>query len=194
VSKLKSERDKIIMEKTKLILKIILSPFISVLILFLTEWNLFVYPLILSLIISISNYKLYRDSTKGIILSLIFSYLSFFAGYFGWGLFLKAIEAIGITNDIHIGNWFYTDLAFLISAFIIAPLLTLKLNKSLFENTKTKTTLWIIIITIGILVLISFIHNNQDVENYFNIMNVWHLIILFGLQLIINQKSIRNKI
>ena len=181
------------MEKTKLILKIVLSPFISVLILFLTEWNLFLYPLIFSLIISISNYKLYHDSTKGIILSIIFSYLSFFAGYFGWGLFLKIIEAIGITNDIHIGNWFYTDLAFLISGFIIAPLLTLKLNKSLFKNTKTKTTFWIIYISILTLVLISFVHNDQKVENYFNIMNVWHLIIMFGLQLIINQKYFAKK-
>ena len=181
------------MEKTKLILKIVFSPFISVLILFLTEWNLFVYPLIFSLIISISNYKLYRDSTKGIILSIIFSYLSFFAGYFGWGLLLKVIEAIGITNDIHIENWFYTDLAFLISGFIIAPLLTLKLNKSLFKNTKTKTTLWIICISILTLVLISFVHNDQKVENYFNIMNTWHLIIMFGLQLIINQKYFEKK-
>jgi len=180
------------MEKTKLILKIILSPFISVLILFLTEWNLFFYPLIFSLIISITNYKLYRDSTKGFILSIIFSYLSFFVGYFGWGLFLKLIEAVGITNDIHIGNWFYTDLAFLITVFIIAPTLALELNKSLFENTKTKTTLWIIIITIGILALISFVHDNQKVENYFNIMNVWQLIIIFGLQLIINQKSLKT--
>jgi hypothetical protein len=180
------------MKKTKLILKIILSPFISVLVLFLAEWNLFVYPLIFSLIISISNYKLYRDSTKGIILSIIFSYFSFFVGYFGWGLILKAVEYIGITNDISIGNWFYTDLAFLISTFITAPMLTLFLNKSLFRNTKTNTSIRIIIISIGILVLISFFYNNQKVDNYFNIMNVWHLIIMFGLQLIINQKSLKK--
>ena len=181
------------MEKLKLILKIVFSPFISVLILFLTDSNLFLYPLVFSLIVSFSNYKSYKDLIKGVVLSIIFSYLSFFVGYFGWGLILKVIEYIGITNDISIGNWFYTDLAFLISAFITAPALTLFLNKSLFGNTKTKTSLRIIIISIGILVLISFIYNNQKVDNYFNIMNVWHLIIMFGLQLIINQKYFEKK-
>ncbi|TXE15258.1 hypothetical protein ES692_17455 [Psychroserpens burtonensis] len=181
------------MGKIKLILKIVLSPFISVLILFLSESSLFLYPLIFSLIVSLSNYKRYTDSIKGTVLSIIFSYFSFFVGYFGWGLFLKGIESIGLTNDIHIGTWFYTDLAFLISGFLIAPLLTLLLNKSLFRNTKTKTTLWIIIITIGILILISFIHNDDSIDNYFNMMNVWQLIVMFGLQLIINQEYLSKK-
>ncbi len=180
------------MKKIKLILKVVFSPFISVLILFLTNSNLFLYPLIFSLIVSLSNYRLYTNLIKGIVLSIIFSYLSFFVGIFGYGLILKVIEYIGITNDISIGNWFYTDLAFLISTFIITPTLTIFLNKSLFRNTKTKTSIQIMIISIGVLVLISFFHNNQRDDNYFNIMNVWHLIIMFGLQLIINQKYLKK--
>ncbi|RCU56699.1 hypothetical protein DU428_12480 [Oceanihabitans sediminis] len=127
-------------------------------------------------------------------MGIVYSYLAFFVGYFGYGLFYKIIEFIGITNDITIGEWFYTDLAFCIAVFIIAPYLTMHLQKLLFKNTKTRLTYWIMSITTLVFVLISFIHSEQDVKNFFNIINLWQLIIMFGLQLIINQKAITEKI
>ncbi len=183
------------MESLKLILKLILTPFLSVSILFFTESSLFLYPLVFSIIISLSNYKLFRfDLHIGIILGIIYSYIAFFVGYFGYGLFYKIIEIIGISNDIKIGDWFYTDLAFCIAVFIIAPYLTMYLQKLLFKNTKTRLTHWIISITTLVFVLISFIHSEQDVKNFFNIINLWQLIIMFGLQLVINQKAITVEI
>jgi hypothetical protein len=183
------------MESLKLILKLILTPFLSVSILFFTESSLFLYPLVFSIILSLSNYKLFRfDLPIGIILGIVYSYIAFFVGYFGYGLFYKMIEIIGIMNDIKIGDWFYTDLAFCISVFIIAPYLTMYLQKLLFKYTKTRLTYWIISITTLVFVLISFIHSEQDVKNFFNIINLWQLIIMFGLQLVINQKAITVEI
>ena len=183
------------MESLKLILKLILTPFLSVSILFLTESSLFLYPLVFSIVLSLSNYDLFRfDLPFGIILGIVYSYIAFFVGYFGYGVFYKIIELIGISNDITIGEWFYTDLAFCIAVFIIAPYLTMYLQKLLFKNTKTKLTYWIISITTLAFVMISFIHSEQDVKNFFNIINFWQLIIMFGLQLVINQKVISKKI
>ena len=183
------------MESLKLILKLILTPFLSVSVMFLTESSLFLYPLIFSIILSISNYNLFRlELPNGIFLGIVYSYVAFFIGFFGYTIFYKAIELIGITNDITIGDWFYTDLAFCIGAFIIAPYLTIYLLKLLFKNTKTKLTYWIISITTFVFVMISFVHSDQDVKNFFNIFNLWQLIIMFGLQLVINQKLITEKI
>ncbi|MCK0108380.1 hypothetical protein MWU58_03685 [Flavobacteriaceae bacterium S0825] len=183
------------MESLKLILKLILTPFLSVSILFLTESSLFLYPLVFSIVLSLSNYDLFRfDLPFGIILGIVYSYIAFFVGYFGYGVFYKIIELIGISNDITIGEWFYTDLAFCIAVFIIAPYLTMYLQKLLFKNTKTKLTYWIISITTLAFVMISFIHSEQHVKNFFNIINFWQLIIMFGLQLVINQKVISKKI
>ena len=183
------------MESLKLILKLILTPFLSVSILFLTESSLFLYPLVFSIVLSLSNYDLFRfDLPFGIILGIVYSYIAFFVGYFGYGVFYKIIELIGISNDITIGERFYTDLAFCIAVFIIAPYLTMYLQKLLFKNTKTKLTYWIISITTLAFVMISFIHSEQDVKNFFNIINFWQLIIMFGLQLVINQKVISKKI
>jgi hypothetical protein len=183
------------MKSLKLILKLFLAPFLSVSILFLTESTLYLYPLVFSIVLSLSNYDLFRlDLPIGIILGIVYSYIAFFAGYFGYGVFYKTIEIIGITNDISVGEWFYTDLAFCIAVFTIAPFLTMYLQKILFKNTKTKLTYWIISITTLAFVMISFIHSEQDVKNFFNIMNLWQLIIMFGLQLVINQKVITGKI
>ncbi|MEO9507926.1 MAG: hypothetical protein ABJN73_00005 [Nonlabens ulvanivorans] len=183
------------MESLKLILKLILTPFLSISILFFTESSLFLYPLIFSIILSLSNYNLFRfDLPIGILLGIIYSYIAFFVGYFGYAVFYKAIELIGIVNDITIGEWFYTDLAFCIAVFIIAPYLTMYLQKLLFKSTKTKLTYWIISITTFVFVMISFVNSDQDVKNFFNIMNLWQLIIMFGLQLVINQKVISGKL
>ena len=183
------------MESLKLILKLILTPFLSVSILFFTESSLFLYPLIFSIIVSLSNYNLFRiDLPIGILLGIVYSYIAFFVGYFGYAVFYKAIELIGIVNDITIGEWFYTDLAFCIAVFIIAPYLTMYLQKLIFKNTKTKLTYWIISITTFVFVMISFVNSDQDVKNFFNIMNLWQLIIMFGLQLVINQKVISGKL
>ena len=183
------------MELFKLILKLILTPFLSVSILFLTESSLFIYPLIFSIVLSVSNYDLFKfDLPVGIILGIVYSYIAFFVGYFGYAVFYKIIGIIGIPNDITIGDWFYTELAFCIAVFIIAPYLTMYLQKLLFKNTKTKLTYWIISITTFVFVMISFIHSDQDVKNFFNIINLWQLIIMFGLQILINQKVIIENI
>jgi len=183
------------MESLKLILKLIVTPFLSVSILFFTESSLFLYPLVFSIILSLSNYELFRfDLPIGIILGIVYSYVAFFVGYFGYGVFYKIIELIGINNDITIGEWFYTDLAFCIAAFIIAPYLTMFLQKLLFKRTKTKLTYWIISTTTLTFVMFSFIYSNQDVRNFFNIFNLWQLIIMFGLQIVINQKLITEKV
>lgn len=179
------------MEKYFLVLKIILTPFISVLFLFLTNSDLFLYPLVFSLVVTLSNFKLHRfQLVIGMILSIILSYLSFFIGFYGYSLFHKLIDFVGIPNDITIGEWFYTDLAGCISIFIIAPFLTIFLNKLLFRNTKTKLTKWILFLTTFLILFVSFVYHNQETNNIFQIFNLWQLVTIFGLQLIINQESI----
>jgi hypothetical protein len=183
------------MESLKLILKLILTPFLSVSIMFLNESNLFLYPLVFSIILSLSNYELLKlNLFIGIILGIGISYFTFFIGYFGYGVFYKLIELVGINNDITIGEWFYSDLAGSISVFIIAPLLTMYLLKLLFKNTKTRLTYWILLITVLINLILSFLHRGIDSDNFFNLLNMWQLIVMFGLQAIINQKLITKKL
>ena len=183
------------MEILKLIFKLILTPFLSVSIMFLNDSNLFLYPLVFSIILSLSNYELFRlNLFIGIILGIGISYLTFYIGYFGYGVFYKLIELIGIKNDITIGKWFYSDLSSCISVFIIAPFLTMYLLKSLFKKTKIKLTNWILSITILIIVTASFFHKGIDSNNFFNLLNLWQLIVMFGLQAIINQKLITKTI
>jgi hypothetical protein len=70
------------------------------------------------------------------LLGIVYSYIAFFVGYFGYAVFYKAIELIGIVNDITIGEWFYTDLAFCIAVFIIAPYLTMYLQNCSLKTLK----------------------------------------------------------
>ena len=68
------------------------------------------------------------------------------------------------------------------------------LLKSLFKKTKIKLTNWILSITILIIVTASFFHKGIDSNNFFNLLNLWQLIVMFGLQAIINQKLITKTI
>ncbi len=183
------------MDSLKLILKLFLPPFLSVSILYFTESNLYAYPLVFSLTLSLSNYQSFRsDLPKGILLSLVYCYAAFLIGILVSSGFYRLFELLGIPNDIKIGNWFYTDLSLCLGAFITAPVLTMFLLKSLFKETTSRFTNWIISVTIFVFVSISFIHSEQDVKNYFNIINLWQLVIMFGLQLIINQNAILEKL
>jgi hypothetical protein len=74
------------------------------------------------------------------------------------------------------------------------PLLTLLLLSSIFRETSTKFTNWIILITILTFGALSCVYPDQALKNYFNVINIGHLIFMFGLQLIINQKTILEKL
>ena len=182
------------MNKLEIFFKLILCPIISILVLYSLDSNIFLYPLIFSFFIFISNYELLKlNVLYGFILGFLLSYVAFFAGIFSYNLFYKIINNSNITNDISVGTLFYTDLAGCISIFILAPFLTIYLQKLLFNDTKSKFTTVVLITTIIILTCLSFLYNNQKEDNIFNVFNIWYLIVMISLQLIINQKAIVNK-
>ena len=155
--------------------------------------TLWFYPLIFSATLILTNHeKLKFQFICGFFLSILGSYSAFFIGMFGCGFWLKIINYLNIINDIKIGNWFYTDLAFLISAFTIAPLLTIFFNKLIFYRNCNYTNRRTFI-AISVFIIFSFLYNDINSNSYFNILNLWYIFFLTTLQLIINVFS-TNKI
>lgn len=183
------------MDKLKLILKIFLTPFLSVSILFFTQANLYYYPLVFSLVLTFSNFDLQRyDLFAGIILSLIYSYVAFFVGMFMYGGFNQLFILVGIDKLFKLNESFYGELCFALSVYITAPILTMVLLKRIFKQKASKLTTWIIIISTLALLSVSLIYPDLKEKNYFNSFNLWQLITMFGLQLIINQNAILEKL
>jgi hypothetical protein len=154
-----------------------------------------VYPLVFGLIIILINYSSLRTHLpKSIVLGIAYCYIALLIGILTWIGLCEIFEFIGVPYFSTIGNWSFLDLSFWFGAYIITPLLTLLLLSSIFRETSTKFTNWIILITILTFGALSCVYPDQALKNYFNVINIGHLIFMFGLQLIINQKTILEKL
>ncbi|OIQ30964.1 MAG: hypothetical protein BM564_01770 [Bacteroidetes bacterium MedPE-SWsnd-G2] len=126
----------------------------------------------------------------GLLIGLIFSYLTYFVGLLSFIITASGNQDKGISNNITIGEWINIDLAFTFTVMIIAPFLTMIVQKSIYKNTNSKLSNSIIAVTIVIITIISFFINHQQTNYVFDIFSLWHIICLFGLQLIINQTQL----
>ena len=182
------------MNNVILSLKLFVTPFLSIAILSLIDYDLAFYPLAFSLVLSISNYQKFKyPLALGILLSVLFAYLALLGGWLTHGILYKVIHFLNIPNDVHIGDWFYTDVAFCMAVFLVAPILTYTFYKYLFKNARSRLSTIIFASTIWILFILSLFNNNLERE-FFNMFNIWQLIIIFGMQLMINQDEILNTI
>lgn len=174
--------------KTRLLLKLF-SPIIAVIILIATDANFYVYPIIFSLVISLTNLEHLKPKTIiGISLSIVFSYVSFFIGILGANVFDKVIEILSLQKEFKVGIWLTVDLVYTLSTFILSPLAVFFLFKFIFEFPKTKITRWTQYIAIMILIMNSVIP--ESAFGLFNVFNFWQIIMILSLQIIMNQRAL----
>ncbi len=155
---------------------------------YILQLNLWFYPFLFSFTLIVLNLRLLKlRFIYSILLSILASYFSFLIGWFGWAFWFKIVKSLNISNDINIGNWFYTDIAFCISAFTIAPFLTIYLNGKLFHRSG-KNMKFMMLLSILSFIVFSFFYNNMEPDNILNIMNLWYVYFLIVIQLTINLK------
>ena len=175
------------------IYKVIFAPLFTLSLIYFLKITLWFYPLIFSATLIITNHEnLKFQFIYGFLLSTLGSYLAFFTGIFGVGFFGKIFNYLNIITNIEIDDGFYTDLAFRVSVFTIAPLLTIIFNKLIFSricNYADRITF----ILISVLFIFSYLYNDINSNSYFNILNLWYIFFLATLQISINNFSI-NKI
>ncbi|MDG1572472.1 hypothetical protein OZ410_09105 [Robiginitalea sp. M366] len=177
--------------KASLLLKLTLAPILAVFLLYLIEAPVAFYPLAFSLVVVGTNLKRLRlHLLPALGASLGLAYVAFLVGLYGWGFWSKVVRALGLPEDLRLAEGFHTDLAFCLSVFIIAPLLTLIPQKYLFKGTDTRLSGWITLATIVFLVFTGFLHQQTDVDYYLKMMSLWLLLTLLGMQVIINQQAV----
>lgn len=176
--------------KNYTLLKIILPPIICAVILISTKIGIEYYPLSFGLVIGFINWNNHKNGLFiGIILSLLASYLSFFIAYFTVPLSFQIFKPL-------LGQDIGGVTALTISTFILAPLLVFFSYKFVFNYSKTKITKYIILFTIFILILVSFLFAFFSDSQYIRYLKsirldhytIWQMIMALAIQLIIYQK------
>lgn len=174
--------------------RVILPAILSSAIVFILEGNLWLAPLIFGLIVGLVNWKVDKyNQFFGCLFSVFLSYVVFALGWFGAGFWKYILEYlfgnIFSKNDIF-------NLTFLITTFIIAPLLIYLLYRLLFKFPMTIFTLFATVFSIIILVcIVLFLPIGDDKQNLMSNFSVWHviiwqLIVIMTLQIMIVQKEI----
>lgn len=183
------------MKYSTIFFKVLLPTILCVLITYFAGGGLLFGPLLFGLIVGLVNWNLHKyDPFFGCLFSIILSYIVFAIGWFGLDFWKHIIEYI--LDDIFFkNNISSSDLAFLITTFVIAPLLIYLLYKILFKIPMGKFTLLIIISSIFILIFISVLLTDDKkyhIISNFNVWQVinWQLIVMLSLQFMINQKNI----
>ena len=147
------------------------------------------YPLSFGLVVGIVNWDVHRyRPILGVLLSLFVSYVSFFIAYFSLGIFGNIRDSILENTNFVISDDSMGVLGFVISPFVIAPLLVFFFYRFVFFIPKSKLTLMTIMFTVLLLAIISYsiisYADNSIVKPYI----LWQLVMAIALQLIINQK------
>ncbi|KAB1071097.1 hypothetical protein F6U93_01530 [Tamlana haliotis] len=109
--------------------------------------------------------------------------------YYSMAAFGYIREFLLINNNIIMSDDNARELAFIISPFVIAPILVFLAYKLVFNYPKSKITLLIVLFSILLLVLQScyffFIAKPIDDANLFlNLYTIWQVIMALALQLI----------
>ena len=174
-------------------IKILIPAILCVVILYITKMSISYYPLSFGLVIGIVNWKLHKyNPYLGVLLSVLVSMISFWLSFLSMGLFNNLGELITNNTNYVLGDG--AKIYYLIIAvYIIAPLLVLRFYKFVFNISKTKFNLTVIISVIIILLLIYGIKPNYFIDNYPKISPyiIWQFIMALALQLILYQKELK---
>jgi hypothetical protein len=180
------------MNKTKTI-RIFLPSMLCAILIYITNMEISYYPLGFGLIIGIVNWDLHKyNPFFGVLLSVLVSYVSYIIAYFSLAVTGEIADSIfTINSDDSKGV-----LAFIISPFIIAPILVFLLYKFVFNIINTKLTKLVIIFSIVFLVLQACIFyytdlvSNDSLENeIFTPYLIWQIVMALAIQIILNQKT-----
>ena len=183
IIKSESERNKL-----KLLLKLF-SPIISVLILIATDANFYVYPMVFSLIVALTNLENFKHNPIiGTLLCVAFSYVAFFVGILGANLFDKLFVGLELQKEFRLGTWINLDVVYTISTFILSPMVVFFLFKYIFKFPKTSITFWTQFFAIIILMMNSIVP--EWVFGLFNVFSFWQIIMILSLQIIMNQRAL----
>ncbi|PCI31011.1 MAG: hypothetical protein COB60_12990 [Flavobacteriaceae bacterium] len=142
------------------------------------------YPLSFGLIIGLANWNIYKYKLfLGVLLSIFVSYLAFFIAYFSFTITGKMFSFMkGDSGSV---------LGIVISTYIIAPLLVFTFYKFVFKIINSKITIFIIIASISILVLMFyFLFSVELIHESLDLYTIWQMIMILALQLIIYQSKI----
>jgi len=181
------------MSNILLMFRIIITPILCVLYIYFIIDDLFYYPLSFGLVIGLINWKFHKYKPfLGVFFSVLVSYASFFIAYFS---IIITGEVVGSILDIN-GDESKGVIAFIISPFIIAPMLVFLSYMFVFNIPKTKLTMYVVLFSVIFLVLQSYFFfyyvdsYSIDLSGHkiLNPYTIWQIIMALAIQLIINQK------
>jgi multisubunit Na+/H+ antiporter MnhB subunit len=174
----------------KIILKIISPSIICALVILLTELSLDYYPILFGLIIGLVNWDLHKYKPYfGVLLSLLASFGCFFIAFYSSYLVENVVDFIFKDTDYFVGDESRGTLTFIISPFIIAPILVFSAYRYIFNFPKVKQTTWIILISIILLVLIACLAFYYGIGRPFVF---WQVIMALSIQLILYQHKFKK--
>ncbi|QMU64983.1 MAG: hypothetical protein GKR88_12240 [Flavobacteriaceae bacterium] len=169
---------------------IIIAPFLCAVLIVFTKLPLEYYPLSFGLVIAVVNWKISsRNSYLRTFLCVLFSYTSFFAGYFTPHILSNAFVPL-------FGQDIGGIVALTLSVCLISPLLLFFLFRFIFKYPKKKFVIKVTAISVITLFLISLFHTwNVDTlkfQHEFNeILNpytLWQVIMALAIQLLVRQQ------
>jgi len=175
-------------------IQIILPSILCVLIIYITKMSILYYPLSFGLVIGLINWKIYKyNPYSGVLLSVLVSYISFWLAIFSIWLMSNLRELITSNTNYELSEDGAAMYYLLISVYIIAPLLVFFLYKFVFNFSKTKFNLTIIIMSIIILLSIYGINSDYIIDKYPNTLPyiLWQFIMGIALQIIITQNKLK---
>jgi hypothetical protein len=174
--------------------KLLLPAILCVLILYITKMSILYYPLSFGLVIGLVNWKLHKYNPYiGVLLSVLVSLISFWLAFFSIGLFSNLGDLITSNTNYVFGDG--AKIYYLIVAInIIAPILVFTLYKFVFKIYKTKFSLYIIISSIILLVLVFILNINHYSIFDFRLLpyTIWQFIMALALQIIITQNTLKK--
>ncbi|PQJ21565.1 hypothetical protein [Tenacibaculum sp. SG-28] len=169
-------------------LKLIYPAFVCIIFIFTTKVNLEYYPLIFGVTIGLFNVKHNRHPVLlGILLCVIASYMSFFAGYLGFFLLLGFFKPL-------LGEEIGAYIFIILCPFIISPIILYYLLKYLFDIGNNKVNNYIMFFSIVTLVIIAVVFflkaqgiYDYDYNSLFSPYVLWSFIMAFSIQILIKK-------
>lgn len=187
------------MKKYNIILNVIIPPLACILSIIFFDKLFYYLPLIFGLVIGISNWKLHKYKPYlGVFLSVLVLYIAYSLTILSFSIYEPIWNFLKENINYIISKEDVSKVGFILSPFIIAPLLVFYAYRFVFNIPKTKITFWVIATFTIFLALQSYILFNKSdyfstqFKDYklFNPYVVWQPIMALGLQLILYQKEL----
>ncbi|MCA0957454.1 hypothetical protein LCL86_00250 [Muricauda ruestringensis] len=195
------------MKRLPYIFKIILPVLVAALGLVIVYKKIDFYPLLLGLIIGVFNWNLHRiNSIISTLICVIASYVVYGISILSFAIYVPIEEVLSNSLGYTIGKDQIAEVGFIITPFVIAPILMFLAVKFIFKTVKRRHTTLIIFMTILVLVLQALIFHHSTFigieatqkEFYDYPYILWVIIMVLAIQLILfndnPNKSIKNQV